>query len=67
MKRRLLTAFRAMVFAVCVFLLATVGGLKIKSGGAVAVFILGIAVFWILIETVLMSMAKRKKTKTRPF
>ena len=67
MKRGLLTAFRALVFAVCVFLLATVGGLKIKSGGAVAAFVLGIAAFWVLIETVMMSMMKKKKTKTRPF
>ena len=67
MKRGLLAAFRAMVLAVCVFLLATVGGLKIKSQGAVTVFILGVAVCWLLIETIMMSLAKRKKTKPRPY
>ena len=67
MKRGLLTAFRAMVFAVCVFLLATVGGLKTSSGGGVAVFVLGIAAFWILIERILISVVKRKQTKRRPF
>lgn len=66
MTRRLLAAFRALVFALCVFLLATVGGFKIKTGGAVAAFIIGIAVFWMLIETIMMAMAKRKKAKPRP-
>jgi len=65
MKRGFLTAVRALVVAICVFLLATVGGFKITSGGAVAVFIGGLAAFWILLERILMPVMQRKKAQKR--
>jgi hypothetical protein len=67
MKRSLLTVFRAMVFAICIFLLATVGGFEIKTGQSVAVFLVAIAIGWIVLEKVLATvLQQRKKQKARP-
>lgn len=38
------------------------GGIKVRSAGDVAMFVLGLAVFWVLIEKVFLSM----KTKPSP-
>jgi hypothetical protein len=68
MKRSLLTVFRAMVFAVCIFLLATVGGFEITSGRGVAVFLVAIAFGWIVLEKVLATaLQQRRKQKVRPY
>jgi hypothetical protein len=62
MKRSLLTAFRAIAFALGAFLLLAVGGIKIRSSLDVAGFVLGLAVFWVVIEKIFFSLRKRKST-----
>jgi hypothetical protein len=62
MKRSLLTAFRAIAFALGAFLLLAVGGIKIRSSLDVAGFVVGLAVFWVVIEQVFFSLRKRKST-----
>jgi hypothetical protein len=64
-KRQLLTAFRAFAFAIGCFILLALGGIKVRSAGDVALFVLGLAAFWVLIEKVFLNiMAKR--TPRRP-
>ncbi|MHB1205053.1 MAG: hypothetical protein ACYCZX_05765 [Rhodospirillaceae bacterium] len=62
MKRSLLTAFRALAFALGAFLLLALGGIRIRSSLDVAMFVVGLAAFWIVIEKVLLSLRKRKST-----
>ncbi len=65
MKRGLLAAFRALLVAICILLLATVAGYEVKSGTSVALFMLFIAGIWILAERALLSARNRKKTNPR--
>jgi hypothetical protein len=62
MKGSLLTGFRAVAFAIGVFILMALGGIRVKSSTDVAFFILGLAVFWFLVEKVFLNM----RTKKRP-
>lgn len=63
MKGSLMTGFRALAFALGAFLLLALGGIKIRSSTDVALFILGIAAFWVLFERFLIMM-RRKQNKT---
>lgn len=56
MKRQLLTAFRAFAFAIGCFVLLALGNTHIASARDVALFILGLAAFWVLIEKVVMNL-----------
>lgn len=61
MKRQLLTAFRAFAFAIGCFILLALGDIRVRSSGDVALFVLGLAAFWVLIEKVFINM-KAKRT-----
>ncbi len=63
MKRSLLIGFRALVFAVGAFVLLTFGNIKIRSSFDVALFILGLAAFWILIERVFLNLKAKQRPK----
>jgi hypothetical protein len=62
MKRSLLTGFRAIAFALGAFVLLAMTGIEIRSSRDVAIFVLGLAVFWFLIERVFLNM-RQKGTK----
>lgn len=62
MKRSLLTAFRALAFALGAFLLLALGGIRVRSSLDVAMFVVGLAAFWIVIEKIFLSLRKRKST-----
>jgi hypothetical protein len=64
-KRQLLTAFRAFAFAIGCFILLALGGIKVRSAGDVALFVLGLAAFWVLIEKVFLNI-RAKRTPRRP-
>jgi hypothetical protein len=64
-KHTLLTAFRAMLFAICILLLATVGGFKVKTGVGVAAFVLIVAALWMVVEKVLIAAFAKKKAPAR--
>lgn len=67
MKGALLTGFRAVAFAIGAFILMALGGIKVKSSIDVAGFILGLAVFWFLIEKIFLNLrAKKRPPKTMP-
>jgi hypothetical protein len=61
-KRSLLTGFRALAFALGAFVLLAISGIKIQSSTDVALFVLGLAAFWVVIERVFMN-AKQKPRK----
>jgi len=63
MKRSLLTGFRALAFALGAFVLLAISGIKIQSSVDVALFVLGLAAFWFVIERVFMNV-KQKPRKT---
>ena len=66
MKRSLLTAFRAFAFAIGAFILLALGDIRVRSSVDVALFILGLAAFWALIEIVFLNFkSKRGVTKRR--
>ncbi len=60
MKASFLTGFRALVFALGAFALLAASGIEVKSSLDVAGFILGLAAFWVLIEKIFMSRARKK-------
>ena len=66
MKSSLLTGFRALAFALGAFFLFAVGGIKVRSSADVAGFVLGLAIFWILIEKVFLGLRKRKPKPSKP-
>lgn len=67
MKGSMLTGFRAVAFAIGAFILMALGGIKVKSSIDVAGFILGLAVFWFLVEKVFLNLrTKKRPTKTMP-
>jgi hypothetical protein len=65
MKRSLLTGFRALAFALSIFLLLALGGMlgamKVRSATDVTLFVLGLAVFWIVIERMVRTIYQRRK------
>jgi hypothetical protein len=63
MKRQLLTAFRAFAFAIGCFILLALGDIRVRSAGDVALFILGLAAFWVLIEKVFLSFKAKRQPK----
>jgi len=63
MKRSLLTGFRALAFSVGAFaLLAVTGTIEIRQSLDVAMFVIGLTVFWVVIESLFLNM-KKKTTK----
>jgi hypothetical protein len=61
MKSSLLTGFRALAFSLGVFILLLVTGrIEIKSSRDVALFVLGLVVFWVVIEKVFLTLRKQK-------
>lgn len=64
MKSSFLAGFRAVAFALGVFLLLMVTGkLEIKSSRDVALFVLGLVAFWVVIEKVFLNLRKPKPVK----
>ena len=63
MKRQLLTAFRAFAFAIGCFILLALGDIRVQSARDVALFILGLAAFWILIEKVFLNLKRKPAPK----
>ena len=62
MKGSLLTGFRALAFALGAFVLLAISGIEIKSSRDVALFVIGLAGFWVVIERVFLN-AKQKPRK----
>jgi len=63
----MLTAFRSLVFGVCMFALIALSGIKVFSAWDVAGFVLGATVLWYLIEAVVLkAMMQKKKKPKRP-
>ena len=66
MKRSLLTGFRALAFALSIFLLLTLGGMlgvtKIHSATDVTLFVLGLAAFWVVIERLFVKIRMRPRS-----
>ena len=66
MKRSLLTGFRALAFALSIFLLLALGGMlgkmKVHSATDVAGFVLGLAAFWVVIERLFAKMKMRQRS-----
>lgn len=60
LKRQMLTAFRAFAFAIGCFILLALGGINVRSAGDVALFVLGLAAFWVLIEKVFLNLKAKK-------
>ncbi len=54
------TAFRAFAFAIGCFILMALGGIRIRSAGDVALFVLGLAAFWVLIEKVILNLKAKQ-------
>ncbi len=65
MKGSLLTGFRALAFAVGAFVLLAITGIKIHNSRDVFFFVIGLTVFWIVIERVFLSL-KQKQSKAPP-
>ena len=63
MKRSLLTGFRALAFALSIFLLLALGGMlgriRVHSATDVAAFVRGLAAFWIVIERLIAKVRRR--------
>ena len=66
MKRSLLVGFRAVTFAVGIFvLLLVMGKIEIKSSLDVALFVLGLVAFWVVIEQVFLNLRKQKTARPK--
>lgn len=66
-KAFMLTMFRALVFGICAFALISLGKIKVYSSSDVALFILGAAFLWYLIEVVVLKQLwKKKQQQKRP-
>ena len=64
MKSSWLTGFRALLFALGVFILLLVTGrVEIKTSRDVTLFILGLAAFWVVIEKVFLNLRKQQPPK----
>ncbi len=66
MKSSLLTGIRALVFAVATFVLFAVSGIKVRSSGDVALFILGLVALWIIAERVFLNLKQKQKKRKPP-
>jgi hypothetical protein len=56
-------AFRASAFAIGCFILMALGGIRVQSAGDVALFVLGLAAFWVLIEKVFLNFKAKRAPK----
>ena len=65
MKASLLSGFRALAFALSAFALLALSGIKVQSSGDVFFFVIGLAVFWVVIERVFLNI-KKKQAKRPP-
>lgn len=63
MKRSLLTGFRALAFALGVFVLLVISDIHIPTARDVALFVVGLAAFWILIEKVFLNIRAKRPAK----
>jgi hypothetical protein len=63
MKGQLLTAFRAFAFAIGCFILMALGGIRVQAASDVALFVLGLAAFWVLIEKVFLNFKAKRAPK----
>jgi hypothetical protein len=61
MKSSLLTGFRALAFALSAFALLAISGIKIQSSRDVALFVVGLAALWVLIERVFLNIKVKRK------
>lgn len=64
MKSPFLVGFRAIAFAIGAFILLAIGGIRVQSSRDVFLFVIGLVVFWIVIEMVFLNM--KKKTTPKP-
>lgn len=65
MKGALLTGFRAIAFAVSAFILLAMGGITVHSSRDVALFVVGLAVFWVVIERVFLNINRKRARPPR--
>ena len=63
MKGSLLTGFRAVAFAIGAFVLLAISGIKVKSSSDVALFVLGLAAFWFVIEKIFLNLKTKQQKK----
>lgn len=63
MKGSLLTGFRALAFALGVFVLLALSDIQIPTARDVTLFVLGLAVFWVLIEKVFLNIRAKRPAK----
>jgi len=61
MKASLLSGFRALAFALSAFALLALSGIKVQSSGDMFFFVIGLAVFWVVIERVFLNIKQKKK------
>lgn len=55
--------FRAIAFAIGAFILLAIGGIRVQSSRDVFLFVIGLVVFWVVIEMVFLNMKKKKTVK----
>ncbi len=63
MKSPFLIGFRAIAFAIGAFILLAIGGIRVQSSRDVFLFVIGLVVFWIIIEMVFFNMKKKSAPK----
>jgi hypothetical protein len=61
MKTSLLTGFRALAFSLSAFALLAISGIRVQSSLDVAVFIVGLAALWVLIERVFLNFKQKRR------
>ncbi len=66
MKGSLLAGFRAMAFAIGAFILLALGGIKVRPPLDVTLFVLGLAIFWFLIEKMFLNLRTKKRPPAKP-
>ncbi len=62
-KSSLLMGFRAIAFAIGAFILLAISGIRVQSSMDVFMFVIGLVVFWVVIEMVFLNMKKKKTVK----
>lgn len=55
--------FRAIAFAIGAFILLAISGIRVQSSMDVFMFVIGLVVFWVVIEMVFLNMKKKKTVK----
>jgi hypothetical protein len=63
LKSPFLVGFRAIAFAIGAFILLAIGGIRVQSSRDVFLFVIGLVVFWIVIEMVFLNMKKKNAPK----